>query len=1732
MHIFGFGIEVMNQKYKLGKLIVPLILLVFSNAKAQDIKPVRLKTADVQITKGSVIGKDPVNRGIYLLQFKDVPTALQRQNLAIKGVKLHDFVPDLTWYATVSAHTADMNLADEGVVGISLLKPEWKADNALLNGQFPDWSLVGDSADFIVFLFENSAFSELDNYCRQNGMRILENQPRFLNARVRVKRSRFNELLNFSDIYWVEPVSPPVEGNNLPGRINHRALALNMPRPGGRNLWGKGVVVGEWDGAGIGSHVDYNDRLINKNKFVAGAGGNHATHVAGTITGGGIIDPFSQGMAPKATIFGWDFGGNIPAEMDTACFRDSIVMTNNSYGYSSDPCATRGTYDGISRNLDILVNMYPYLSHQFSSGNSRTNNCAPGGYRTINSGFQAAKNNLTIGALQWDDGNSSFHSYGPMRDGRMKPEICANGVNVYSTLPNNTYQGGWNGTSMSCPGATGTIALLHERFTQLNSGVKPLAHTIKAIVCNTADDIGNVGPDYAFGFGRINGLSAIDVIEKNLYTVDSVTHGNLWTDTITVAAGLSRLQVFLAWDDVPASAGASPSLVNDLDLEVVDNLGTVHRPWTLNPACHTCLPVRKRDSLNNAEQFYMDNPTSGTWVIRVRGRLVTTSNEIFTVCARQMAAQVRVTYPNGSENMLPPTTTNPQTISWDAFGTTSTFTLEYSADSGTTWTNIATGISNATRFFTWNNAPAGLNTRRALVRVRSGALADVSDTTFNIYWKANQPDAVVCDRQIHLYWSRTPGAARYRVLQGINSFMEEIGTTTDTFFTVFNLVNGQAYWFALQAIGPNNETGPRTNGKSFIPQNTPTPPTISVNPQSQIICQGTTLKLNSVATGTNPFSRQWQFSADSGKTWQNIAGETLDSVAVSNYPWAKRGYRFRNRYQNICRNLVWTQPAIINVDTPMVFSSQLADPWKCEGDSVEWNLTVASATIPKLQWQKSTDHGANWTDLGADTTGRLKITNLKFIDNKNRYRLLATNYCETNKASDEGIITVAPPLQLKVPVDTVICYGNEVALKAIGTGGDSTKYQFQWSGFAKGDFIKVKPLSKVVYRISLDDQCSYNDVADSVIVDVRPALSLSISKDTTLCQGRSTTIQAALSGGLSSGYVYNWMPGNVGTASFSVSPTKTTTYTLKALDGCTPDTITRTVVITMLDSLKISLNKDTQICFGNQVQLNAAVSGGLSGSRTVNWNSGLGSGMTKLVIPSASSLYMAVVSDGCSVLNDTAEVNVNVLPALQLTLNPDTTICKGRSVQLSASATGGLGSGRIISWNNSLGIGASHSVTPTVTNTWRAVLSDGCSAFNDTQFVTVNVRPELNISIGNDTVLCNGNPVQLLASTSGGNGLYSVLWQNVANPGTPLGFGSSLNITPASSMSIRAIISDGCTVKNDSAGKVLTVLPALSMKTSPDTSVCELTNARLRARTTGGKGIYQYQWSIPASSTLMGNDSNLNISISASTIYRVIVSDGCSAASPSFDIRVTVVPMPVADFSLVDAVVCEPELLDIRNSSSGLRFRLNGRNYSGADTSLSYAPGAYSVQMIALNSLGCADTASQPATVHPKPVAGFTLSPSAPREKDIVKITDASTGASVWNWNLPNGGFNTQAVPDWTANDTGIFILRQLVQNSFGCEDTISRIVRVGIGYYLHIPTAFTPDENGLNDYWKPEVRGVVNYKLQIFNRWGEQVFSTDKPEQGWNAVNAPTGVYGFSVSFISAYGEKVAEKGTLNLIR
>ena len=254
---------------------------------------------------------------------------------------------------------------------------------------------------------------------------------------LRIAAERIKELASLPFIEYVQAAPKEDEPINNKSIANTKANVLKSSLPGGRNLRGDGVVVGVGDDSNPLRHVDFTGRLINRAPF---QGGTHGLHVMGTTGGGGISEEKYTGYASKATIVAQN-SSNILAYAPVYVQDHGMVITNNSYGIITDDCTTFGVYDLVSRIMDLQTFQMPNLQHVFAAGNSGNYICAPyvAGFSNVLGSYQTSKNTISVGNV--DELGALFFnsSKGPVRDGRIKPEVVAQGMRVYSTTPTHAY---------------------------------------------------------------------------------------------------------------------------------------------------------------------------------------------------------------------------------------------------------------------------------------------------------------------------------------------------------------------------------------------------------------------------------------------------------------------------------------------------------------------------------------------------------------------------------------------------------------------------------------------------------------------------------------------------------------------------------------------------------------------------------------------------------------------------------------------------------------------------------------------------------------------------------------------------------------------------------------------------------------------------------------------------------------------------------------------------------------------------------------------------------------------------------------------------------------------------------------------------------------------------------------------------------------------------------------------
>jgi hypothetical protein len=464
-----------------------------------------------------------------------------------------------------------------------------------------------------------------------------------------------------------------------------QTISTDQVWPGGGaglNLTGANAAgeLAIWDGGGVLlTHQEFGGRVtqIDSPSYTH----YHPTHVAGTIAASGF-DPDAIGMSPDALLHAYDWSYD-ESEMASAA-AGGLLVSNHSYGFatgwrysdgeyywmgdveiSTEEDSEFGRYSSSAREWDQVAHNAPNYLIVKSAGNDRNDTGPenpedghyywnPAGYWDISYDYRpqdggelgydcisstgVAKNILTVGAISDIPGGwtapgdvvmSSFSNWGPTDDGRIKPDLVANGIALYSA----TDEGDTNyltisGTSMSAPNATGSINLLNQYYKSLNGGAVPRSATIKALLLHTCDEAGvHDGPDYSFGWGLMNTEAAAEVLTRD--TLDDclreLTLSQGQTETVLLYSdGSAPASATICWND-PAGSEApyaldptNLNLVNDLDLRIERvSDDAVFSPWILDPANPAAAASTGDNFRDNVEQVEIAMPQAGWYRIEV-----------------------------------------------------------------------------------------------------------------------------------------------------------------------------------------------------------------------------------------------------------------------------------------------------------------------------------------------------------------------------------------------------------------------------------------------------------------------------------------------------------------------------------------------------------------------------------------------------------------------------------------------------------------------------------------------------------------------------------------------------------------------------------------------------------------------------------------------------------------------------------------------------------------------------------------------------------------------------------------------------------------------------------------------------------------------------------------------------------------------------------------------------------
>ncbi|MDX1650907.1 MAG: S8 family serine peptidase [Brumimicrobium sp.] len=751
-----------------------------------------------------------------IIVFDKIPDGQRRQILKSAGIELLDYLPRNAFIAYIPEK---INSFDQKACWIKKIIPfrsEFKVSKELLALNIPahaynESGQIELVAQYFTVLDEQSILDSLF----KNGFQVLDTEPGLNAVRIQLKAADIQKFIQQSFIQFIDFPTPPAEPENDAGRREHRSNTLFTDFPSGLKYRGDGFQVMMQDDGYIGPHIDYTGRIDQSNCSPCSTDptDNHGDHVAGTIMGAGNLDPRARGMAHGADLLVYNSSNNNYSLVPNLYQNNDVFITSKSY---SNGC--NAGYTSLTQELDQQVRLYPSLIHVFSAGNSGTSDCGYGagdGWGNITGGHKAGKNVVAVGNLTSSNILASSSSRGPASDGRIKPDICGIGTQVYSTVYDNNYDN-FTGTSMSCPGVAGTITQLYDAFQDINGGTIPPSGLIKGTVLNTADDLGNPGPDFQYGWGKINARRAFEVINDGTYLTDVIDQGQQHTHQITVPTGTKQLRVMVYWTDYEGSTSASLALVNDLNIALIDPLTTTYEPWVLDPTPNAvaldAVAVRGTDNLNNMEQVTLENPQAGVYTINVDGFNVPQGPQEYFLIYYLEKDEINVTFPIGGEGLHPGTG---EVIAWDAPEGTDPFNISFSEDNGATWTSIGTAQANLRQFY-WN-IPSGTLTGEGRIKIERNGIEGMSEASFSVI--ATPTDLGVewvCPDSLMLSWNPVTGATGYAVSMLGAKYMDSITFTSDT-NVVLNLPSSLDSWFSVKSYGPNGAVGERAVAYHKVP---------------------------------------------------------------------------------------------------------------------------------------------------------------------------------------------------------------------------------------------------------------------------------------------------------------------------------------------------------------------------------------------------------------------------------------------------------------------------------------------------------------------------------------------------------------------------------------------------------------------------------------------------------------------------------------------------------------------------------------------------------------------------------------------------------------------------------------------------------------------------------------------------------------------------------------------------
>jgi gliding motility-associated-like protein len=862
-------------------------------------------------------------------------------------------------------------------------------------------------------------------------------------------------------------------------------------------------------------------------------------------------------------------------------------------------------------------------------------------------------------------------------------------------------------------------------------------------------------------------------------------------------------------------------------------------------------------------------------------------------------------------------------------------------------------------------------------------------------------------------------------------------------------------------------------------------PTVTVN--NGVICNGGSATLTANGAATYAWSPPGGLSATTGATvTANPAATTVYTVTGTS---------------GTCTSTATSTVSVVTNPTVTVNSASI-----CNGQQTA-TLTANGAIT--YAWTPATGLSAT---TGSVVTANPATTTVYTI----------TGSAGTCTATGTSTVTVNALPTVTVNSST-ICMGQQTATLTANAAISYTWTPAATLSSPNGSPVTATPTTTTSYTVTgTDGNGCTNSATSTVTVNSIPIVTLS---GALICSGGSTPLTA---GGAAT---YTWTPAtglsSTNGANVNANPATTTSYTVLGTDvnGCiNGDSATVTVV-----SNPIVTATTGTICVGQQTTTLTA-----SGANTYIWSPATGlsttTGSVVTAAPANTTVYTITGTIGTCTASGTTTVTVNPLPTP--TIGSDSPVCLNQTLNLNAGGAftytwSGPNTFTSTAQNPSIA-----GVSAAAAGTYTVVVTDANSCVNS---ATINVViNSLPIVVAQGSTVCLNSTITLTAS---GGTLYS--WSG------PIGYSSNQqnptipNATNAMAGSYVVTVTDANNCVNANIAQV--VVNPLPTITANSAAIC----LGQQTATLTANGANTYAWN-PVAGLSASTGSVVTSSPATTTQYTVTGTDGNNCQNTA-TLTVTVNPLPLVSIGPQAVSGCAPICVNFTNTAAG-----SGScswNFGNGNTSNSCAPnhcfntqGTYSISLTLSDNNGCTNSSSAFVTVFPVPHADFAATPQPTTILDnTIHFYDLSTGAMIntWNWSLGNGTLSVVQNPTTLYADTGTYQVELLVISNHGCRDSTIKYVKIDPDYSLYVPNAFSPNSDGTNDVFYAKGEGVRDFRMYIFDRWGNQVFYSDDLYRGWDGRFMAKGdqivqedVYVWKIECKNGKGERKQLSGHVSLLK